>query len=170
MARIDMRDVIAGLLVILFGAFMAWFSYTSYDLGTVRRMGTGAFPLGVGVVLMGIGVLILLPALRPRKRAMSTSDSGEEGDSSVMPTDLRGWLRLAWKPVPIVLAVAAFAFFVRRVGVVPAIFITVFVSSIADRRLTPLLSIVVAIVLSLMAWLIFTKGLNLPLAMFTWRW
>jgi len=166
MARVDMRDLIAGLLVILFGAFIAWFSYTSYDLGTVRRMGTGAFPLGVGVVLMGIGVLILLPALRPRKPGTGSNVDGD----GVLPTDLRGWLKLFWKPVPIVLAVMAFAFFVRRIGVVPTIFITVFVSSIADRRLTPLLSIAVAIVLSLMAWLIFTKGLNLPLAMFTWRW
>lgn len=160
MTRIDLRDVIAGLLVILFGAFMALYSYNYYDLGTIRRMGTGAFPLGVGVSLMVIGALIVLPALRPRR---------VEGEA-IMPQDLRGWLRLFWKPVPILLAVMAFAYLVRKIGVVPTIFVSVFISSLADRRLTPLLCIFVASALSVMAWAIFTQGLNLPLPMFTWRW
>ena len=164
MARIDLRDVIAGLFVIGFGAFMAYYAWSNYPLGSIRRMGTGAFPFGVGLSLVGIGVLILLPALR------SGPAVSEPGAGSVLPTDLRGWLWLAWKPVPIVLAVGVFAYSVRKIGVVPAIFLTVFVSSIADRRLTPLLGIVVAVALSILAWLIFARGLNLPLPMFTWRW
>jgi hypothetical protein len=150
MKRTDWQDVIGGLLMIALGGLFAWHAYTTLPLGSLRRLGPGGFPLGVGITLVVLGALILLPALRR---------------ADVTP--LRYQLRT---PVVICLAVAFFAFSARTIGIVPAIFIAVFVSSLADMRLKPVFSAALAGGLSVMIWLIFSKGLGLPIPMFAWRW
>lgn len=149
MKRIDWQDVFGGLLMIGIGAFFALYAATSLNLGSIRRMGAGMFPLGVGLILVILGILIVLPALRRGGEPVRVS---------------------LWTPIVICGAVAVFAFTVRKIGVVPAIFLTVFISSLADLRLKPLLSILLSAGLSVMIWLIFTIGLGLPIAMFAWRW
>jgi hypothetical protein len=46
----------------------------------------------------------------------------------------------------------------------------VFISSLADPRLTVLFSFLVAASLSVGIWLLFVQGLNLPIPMFDWSW
>jgi len=149
MKRIDWQDVLGGLLMIGIGAFFALYATSSLSLGSIRRMGAGMFPLGVGIILVILGILIVLPALRR---------GGE-------PIKVQ-----LWTPIVICGAVALFAFSVRKIGVVPAIFLTVFISSLADLRLTPLYGILLGAGLSVMIWLIFSVGLGLPIPMFAWRW
>ena len=147
MSKPNWQDIWAGVFVIAFGLFFAGYAYFTLNLGTPRRMGAGAFPLGVGITLVVLGVLILLPALRK---------PGPEIDISVRT------------PLIILAAVCAFALLTPLLGVVPAVFATVFVSSFADKRLTPLLSGLTALGLCAAIWLLFVQGLNLPIPMFDW--
>ncbi|MCU4652037.1 tripartite tricarboxylate transporter TctB family protein [Roseibacterium sp. SDUM158016] len=149
MNKPNWQDIWGGVLIIAFGAFFAWYAQHTMNLGSLRRMGAGAFPLGVGIILMILGVLIVLPALRK---------PGPKIEFAIRT------------PLIILAAVCAFAFCVPRLGVVPAIFATVFISSLADRRLTPLFSFLVSISLSAAIWLLFVQGLNLPIPMFDWSW
>jgi hypothetical protein len=62
----------------------------------------------------------------------------------------------------------AFALSARTLGVVPAIFLCVFVSSLADLRLKPLYSFLLGGALSVMVWLLFSVALGLTIPMFAW--
>jgi len=147
MNKPNWQDVWAGAFVIAFGVFFASYAYLTLNLGSIRRMGAGAFPFGVGIILVVLGVLIVLPALRkagPRLRVAVRT------------------------PLVIIGSVCAFALVVPRFGVVTAIFAAVFISSLADRRLTPLYSALVSIGLSVAVYLLFVQGLNLPIPMLEW--
>ena len=56
-------DFYAGLMFIIFGGLAAWLS-TSYNMGTGARMGPGYFPFWLGIILLAIGIIVLLNALR----------------------------------------------------------------------------------------------------------
>src|SRR3546814_4259840 len=53
----DKKNFVAGALYVSFGALVAIGS-ASYDLGTAQRMGPGYFPLALGLLLMGVGLLV----------------------------------------------------------------------------------------------------------------
>ena len=55
MYRYDYVDAIGGALLVLIGASVTYVSIAFYPLGTVQRMGPGAFPAGLGVVLALLG-------------------------------------------------------------------------------------------------------------------
>src|SRR3546814_19925453 len=58
----DKKNFVAGALYVSFGALVAIGS-ASYDLGTAQRMGPGYFPLALGLLLMGVGLLVAASAL-----------------------------------------------------------------------------------------------------------
>lgn len=130
----------------LTGLLIAWHAYTTLDFGTVRRMGPGMFPTSIGLILAGFGIAIMVPAFfRP-----GTMEAIE------------------WRSASAVLAsVAVFAMMVRPFGLVPAIVSLIFVASLAEQKFRPISLIVMSASLSLMAYLIFSSGLGLPLVM--WR-
>jgi Tripartite tricarboxylate transporter TctB family len=55
------EEVIGGTLIFLFGAATAYFSL-KMPVGTFRAAGSGLFPLGLGILLMGLSVANLLKA------------------------------------------------------------------------------------------------------------
>lgn len=141
------RDVIAGILMIGFGAFVAWYSLR-YDLGTLRRMGPGMFPTIMAYALMIMGVLILVPALYKR--------GGE-----VVAFEVRSF-------VFVIGAIGVFALTMPRFGIVPAIVSLTVVASIADGRMSPLVVLVLAVALSLIAVMVFHYLLGTALVPFKW--
>jgi putative tricarboxylic transport membrane protein len=52
-------EAIGGILIFLFGAVTAYFSL-SIPLGTFRAAGSGLFPLGLGILLMGLSIALLV--------------------------------------------------------------------------------------------------------------
>ena len=62
--RRDWPDIWGGLALALVGLVAAGWAWGHYDVGSLRRMGPGAFPLGLGLALAGLGLAIALPALR----------------------------------------------------------------------------------------------------------
>ncbi|SFR01433.1 tripartite tricarboxylate transporter TctB family protein [Poseidonocella sedimentorum] len=147
MKRVDTADIITGALISATGIFFATYSVTQYDIGTIYRMGPGMFPLGIGLVLTGLGVLITVPAFFR---------------SGTLPqVDTRSL-------VMVLLGIAAFALLVGPLGLAPAIFASTILSSYAERKVKPLTLAVLCVSLACLAYLVFLVGLGLPLFMFKW--
>ena len=52
----DKDETAGGLLIFLFGAFTCYFSLRM-PIGTFRAAGSGLFPLGLGILLMGLSIV-----------------------------------------------------------------------------------------------------------------
>lgn len=141
----DIRDIIGGLVLVALGLSAAFYSGQSYGLGTLRSMGPGMFPLGIGVLLAFFGATIAIGAVfRPGPK---------------VEFDLSGAFF-------VLAGVASFALLVRHLGLVPAIVATVVISSMAAPRFKPVSVAVLSVFLCVGAWLIFRVGLGLPLPIF----
>jgi putative tricarboxylic transport membrane protein len=148
MRDLDVRDVIGGFLLTALGAFVVYYASTRYELGAFSRMGPGMFPTLVGAVLCLVGMFIALPAFFRRGPAYPVID----------------WLPL----VSVIVAMSLFALAVTTIGAVPAIVLLVFVSALADGRLSRTKVALLAGALSLIAIFVFRTLLGSPLEMFKW--
>lgn len=143
----DYGGLLAGLGILAFGIALASYAALHYEMGSLRQMGRGMFPFGVGCFLVACGLGIALPALfRPGKRA---------------ELDIRAALA-------ILAGVAVFALGTPRIGMIPSIVLMTMVSSLADRKLTLLGAALLGLGLGAMAWLIFGLGLDMTIVFFNW--
>jgi hypothetical protein len=143
----DYQDIITGALVLAAGGFIAAYAASNYDLGTLRRMGAGAFPFGVGVVLFVLGLLIGIPAF---------FRGGTFQTISVRPA------------VAVLGGIVVFALLVRPFGLIPAVCGLILAASIAEKTFRPVAIAGVCATMAVLIFLIFRLALNLPLAMFRW--
>lgn len=66
----DWPDILGGLILAAIGIGAALWAGLHYDMGSLRRMGPGAFPVALGLGLAGLGLIVALPALaRPAEGA-----------------------------------------------------------------------------------------------------
>ena len=148
MSARDYRDAASGLLLAAIGAFTAYYAASRYDMGTLRLVGPGMFPVGLGCLLVGLGVLVAVPAFRrlPGSYPM-----------------------VEWRPLAAVIAgIAAFALVVRPLGMVPAIILLTMLSSLADGRLGPARALLLSLVLAGVAILVVRVMLGTPFAIARW--
>jgi hypothetical protein len=139
------RDFWSGLMFIVVGIAFAW-GATNYNFGTSARPGPGYFPFGLGILLAILGALVLFKAL-----TIETEDGEKFG-------------HFAWKPLLVVLgAVALFGFILPRLGLVISLPILVLLSSWASDEFSWKGAVINAVVLTVMSWVIFVKGLALTL-------
>ncbi|WP_220448613.1 tripartite tricarboxylate transporter TctB family protein [Nonomuraea mesophila] len=141
--RRSFPDVLAGgMFVLLGGAFVV--GSLGYELGTPLRMGPGAFPLLVGVLVAALGLGIVVKGL-------------VAGEMIVFG-------RIPWRAIGVItLALVFFGFTVRGLGFVPASAVTALLTTLADSRVRPLMAVAVAAGLTLASTLIFVVGLQLRL-------
>lgn len=145
--RLDYRDVVAGALLVVVGLSAALYATGHYPTGTLRRMGAGMFPMMLGYLLAGLGVLILVPALF------------RAGDLPVPD----------WRPlVAILVGISAFAVIVERFGMVPAIIGLTACVVFADGRPRALRTLLLACALSAIAFVVFQLALGIPLPAYRW--
>lgn len=144
------RDLWAGLLLVLLGGAVLVQSQT-YGIGTLSQMGPGFFPATLGVLLMLIGALI----------AATSKHTGLLTKPSVK----------AWRGAGLVLlSVLAFVGIAAHLGLLPATFISVAIAGFADQR-NPVRDVfVMATVLTVFCFLVFSWGLHLQLPAFSWEW
>ena len=141
------KDFWSGLMFIVVGAAFAW-GATGYSFGTSARPGPGYFPFGLGVLLALLGALELFKALTI------------EAEGGALVGDI------AWKPLIVILfAVALFGVALPRLGLVITLPVMVLISSWASDEFSWKATVGNAIVLILMSWLIFIKGLSLIIPM-----
>lgn len=143
----DYRDIVGGLMLMLFGAWVAWYASDHYELGRLRRMGPGMFPVILGFVLAGFGLAIAVPAC---------FRSGTRPDIRV------------WTPIFVTAGVAGFALTIKPFGLIPAIIAVTVISSMAELRVRPVSLALLCASLSLISFLIFRVALGLPMPMFRW--
>lgn len=142
----DYADIIGGLLLIAVGG---WFMLHSgnYNMGTLRRMGPGYFPVVIGGMVILFGFLVLVPGML----RIGTMPKPE------------------WRPfVTICLSVLAFALVAEPFGLVPATVALTLVAALAEPGFRPVRTALLALGLSAIGVLVFTQGLGIPIPAFRW--
>lgn len=142
-----LRDTLGGLILIVGGTLFAGYSWTHYNMGTLRQMGPGLFPTSLGVILALFGVAILIGGLLQRQ---------ELPEFRIRPTAF------------VLIAVAIFALTIRPFGIVPAIMATTFAAAMADEKFRPKSTLFVGAGLVVTAYVVFKVGLGLSLAVLRW--
>jgi hypothetical protein len=135
----------AGIFFTLFGLFVAWQSLR-YPLGRLSQMGPGLFPLGLGSLLVVVGVIVIVNAIRSSQAAAEP---------------------FAWPPAIIITAaVLASGLLLLTAGLFVAIPVLVLIASLAARNNRWPAVLLTAVSLTIMAWLIFIVGLDLRIPLF----
>jgi heme A synthase len=139
------RDFLGGLMLLALGVAAIAMS-SGYAIGTAARMGPGYFPRALGMLLIAIGGVIAAQALRvagPR------------------------FPRWPWRPTIVVLgSVVLFGAIVERSGLALSTVVLVFLASAASAEFRPREALVSAVVLAVLAVLVFAVGLQVQLP--TW--
>lgn len=116
-------------------------SLISLDLGTLRRLGPGAFPLLVSTAVIGLSLVVLAKDLLAHAN----------------------WQRPDYRSAFFVsLGLSAFAMLTPILGVLPATMISVFASGGANPRVPVLARFILAVCVALGVWIIFVLGLKMP--------
>ena len=137
------KDVLAGLTFVGFGLAFAIGSL-GYEIGDPVRMGPGFFPLTVGVLLAVLGVSI----------AVTRSSEPDDEPMTAPP----------WRAAGLILAaLVVFGLTVRGLGLVPSIFVTSLLASLASRETRIPLAVLLAVGLTLLCIAIFVFALSLRL-------
>ena len=144
----NQEDFWAGMMFASFGALAIWLS-TDYPMGTASRMGPGYFPTWLGGMMLLLGAIVALMALKT------------EGPK-VTP--------FAWKPM-IMLSVGflAFGWGVDHIGFIPALFLLSVITAAAGQTFKVVEVLIMTVVLIAGAVGIFIYGIELPFPLFWWR-
>lgn len=135
------KDLIAGVMFFAIGAGFL-FASRAYEFGSIRHMGPAFFPSAVAVILMAFGVLVAISGRR------TSEPMGA----------------FALRPFVLVLgAVVLFAILLRGLGLPIAVFVLVFVSALASRRMHILSTLALAAGLAVVSSAVFVTLLGLPL-------
>jgi hypothetical protein len=140
MKTINWKNLVSGLTLAAIGTtfFIAAFGY---EIGTARVMGPGYFPRLVSGLLILAGLAIAVLEIRRAD----------------------GFGRPAWRQLAAVFSsLIVFALVMTGFGLIPSVFVTVCVASLAssDARFGEIVALAAAI--ALLAWLIFVVLLGLP--------
>ena len=142
---VDMRstnlpDLIGGVLVAAAGLFVLIYGLAHYRIGTSHNMGPGYFPASLGGVTTAIGFLIIGMSFRLSSKIEQI-----------------GWRSAFW----VFASVIGFITGMIWLGLLPAVMLTVILSSLADPDSRPLETVFLIVAACVGTWLIFTVGLGL---------
>lgn len=133
------------LAIVAFGAYVA-FEGAGMNVGTLRRIGPGFFPILLGTAIALLGAATLFERPEPPR---------DEG--------------FALRPLFCVsLAILAFGLLVRSAGLVPATLALVALVSLGQSRAAPGAALLTGLGLCLLGYLVFIQGLGLPLQPLVW--
>lgn len=138
------QDFWAGIMFLVAGLGFGGMAFT-YKLGTAARMGPGFFPLVLGALLAGFGIIIALLALREKNAGAKV--------------DKFHWMPIFWVLMPVVV----FGFMLKIAGMIVMGLFVVIVSSFASEEFKWRPVILLAIGLVIFCSLAFVGGLKLPI-------
>ena len=124
------------------GAAAAGWALVHYDLGTLRQMGPGFFPTLLGVTLVGLGLIVALPALRR---------------AEVAPKLELGVV------LAVLAAILIFGFGLRPLGLAGATALSVLVATIPALKPGWRWRIALSVAVSVMTVVVFSFGLQMTL-------
>lgn len=143
------KDHAGGALMVLLG-FGAMLQGAGYQVGTLRAMGPGFFPVALGALLALTGLVTFVGA---RRRAST--------DEKSLPMEWRGWACIA-------LGIVSFVVLGKHGGLLPASFATVFISALGDRDNTVKSALVLAAAISVICVIVFWWALQVQFPLFQW--
>ncbi|WP_321963689.1 tripartite tricarboxylate transporter TctB family protein [Paraburkholderia sp. J7] len=146
------REYYGGALMMLIG-LGAVVQGTSYQIGSLTAMGSGFFPVALGVILVLLGVWIAGTAHR-----VSAEEEAKERRS---PLEWRGW-------VCILGSVVAFVVLGKYGGLLPATFAVVFISALGDRQNSWISALLLAVAMTCVCVVVFWWALQVQFPLFTW--
>lgn len=136
-----------GILVLAIGVAVLVISF-DYRMGTLRQMGPGYVPAALGAILIVLALAVVVQSQREELQVR--------------------WPNL--RPFVVISAsVLVFAICLERIGLVPTVMATVLVASQAQSGNRLLASVLLAVVIAALSWLIFSYGLSLPMPAFAWQ-
>lgn len=139
------KDFFTGLLLLVIAAVFAY-GLTELQIGTAYRMGPGYFPMVLIILLAIFGLMILINGF--------TTDGEAVGE-------------IPWRALILVtLSVAIYGATLRGLGFVLALALSVLISTFAAERWDAKAALALTIGLVASCFLIFVKGLGLPIAPF----
>lgn len=139
------KDFFTGILLLAIAAVFAY-GLLELQIGTAYRMGPGYFPMVLTGLLTIFAIVMVI--------------NGFITDGEPVGT-------IPWRGLIIVtLSVVLYGATLRGLGMVPALTLTVLLSTFASNRWDGKLAIGVTILLVASCYLIFIKGLGLPLSPF----
>jgi hypothetical protein len=138
----NQKDLWSAVMFVIFGVlFIVW--STEYQFGNTQRMGPGYFPTILGILLVLLGILVALPALK--------------ADAEETHVDKIGWRGL----LVILGSVILYAILLPRLGFVIAMASLVIISAMASKEFTWKAALLSVIVLGAFSYVVFVKGLEL---------
>jgi drug/metabolite transporter (DMT)-like permease len=144
------KDFWSGLMFLATGVVFA-VGATNYSMGSSARPGPGYFPLILSAVMAILGAIVLFESL-----TIETPEGDPVG-------------AFAWKPlIVIVAAIAVFGFTLPLLGMMLAVPILIFITSLAGDEFHWKGVLINAIILTIGAWAIFVYGLKLTIPMWPW--
>lgn len=141
-------DTVNGLCAAFFIGLGLFFAYQSVgiELGTAFRMGPGYFPLILALILVVLGVVVLIDAIRVESEPIG---------------------HIAWRGIFFILpAPIFFGLTVRGLGFVPSIFLTGLIAGFASQKMKPSVALLLAAGLTLFTVIVFSYALGLPFRRF----
>lgn len=145
------RDAASAAAILAIGTF-AVIESLGYRLGELRNIGPGAFPLGIGVLLIVCAAVIVVEGRLNVHRAREEDEGGAQIRALVM----------------ICAALLSFVFLMPRFGAVPGIIACVGLSAYADGSLRFWQAALLGAAMAGFCAVVFTILLNLPLDLVKW--
>ena len=143
----DYRDLIGGVLLLLLGGGVVVYGTLSYDMGTIRQMGPGMFPVALGCVVLLLGVAIV------------AGGWSREGDA----IEIHGRALIA-----ILSSIVAFGVLVESTGIVPASIAAIVIAMFAERGNSPLAIGATTVSLLVVCYVVFELILKLRIPLVKW--
>ena len=153
------KDRVGGLLLVAAGVAVV-VAGVGYGMGTLRQMGSGFFPVVLGVLMALVGLALLATAPRAGDAA-ATEPPAEAAHLAGPVVQWRGWLC-------ILAGVLSFVVLGEHGGLVPATFVSVFIAALGDRQNSWRAAAGLAALTTLLGVMLFHYGLHLLLPLFTW--
>lgn len=158
MAIASQKDFVSGLMFMTVGGSFAW-GAVDYEIGEAARMGPGYFPFVLGLILVGLGALVTVNALR----------SGPPGGDKIGA--------IAWRPLVFILGanllfgallVGLPSIGFPQFGLIVAIYGLVIMAGYAREGCRLRESLLLATILAIGSYLAFVKLLSLQFPVLPW--
>lgn len=141
------KDVCCGALFTLMGILFGYQGLFKLQLGTLRSMGPGFFPVFLSAVAILIGLIVMVSGLR----------KGGENALSALP----------WRALTAILgAPLIFGLMIAPFGLVPSILVLAIIAAAASRKTTVTSAVAISVVMTVFCALVFVFGLGIPIPLF----
>jgi uncharacterized membrane protein HdeD (DUF308 family) len=140
----NQQDFWSGIMFVVIGAFFAYIASSSYSMGSAARMGPAFLPYYLGIILLILGAIISITALRGKAQ--------EEHKVGRFDWDIL---------LMIIGSLVGFGLMLKPLGFYLSIMVLVIFSSMASHEFSLRVAIANALFLLLFSYLAFIRGLQL---------